>query len=85
MSFPANPPALLITLRAPGPDPNGAVLESWVLTAAELVDVPGSIKVLTSVANPFLAAGTGYWLRLESTIIDDEGLYFWFFNVTGWR
>lgn len=75
-------PDLVITLRAPGGDPTGAILETWTIPAAQILNGP-TLVVLNSVANPFLTAGTPYWLRLESTIIDDDGLYFWYHNSTG--
>lgn len=75
-------PDLLITLRAPGTSPNGAVLDSWVLTAAALTANP-AIKVLKSPSHPHLTAGTSYWLRLESTMRSYQGVYDWSRNSKG--
>lgn len=75
-------PDLVITLRAPGPDPTGTILETWVLTAAQVAAAP-PLKVLTSILHPTLLAGTGYWLRAQSDIVNDDGIYGWSFNSTG--
>ncbi len=71
---------LVITLRAPGPDPTGTILETWVLTQAQAT-APPPIKVLTSVLHPTLQAGTAYWLRLDSDTSSVS--YLWFLNSTG--
>jgi hypothetical protein len=76
---------LLISLRVPGPDPNGAAIESWVLVPSEVspsAPPPGNIEVLLSSLHPTLIAGNAYWLRVESVTFILES-YGWPQNVIG--
>lgn len=70
---------LAVSLRVPGADPNGAVLESWTVPAASLSATP-MVIVLTSTLHPALIAGTSYWLRLDAVI---SGTYQWHQNIIG--
>lgn len=78
---------LVISLRAPGADPNGSILESWVLSPAEVLPpVPpasGNILVLLSSLHPFLTSGSAYWLRAENSSPLPFQSYGWPQNVIG--
>jgi hypothetical protein len=75
---------LLISLRAPGTDPTGTVIETWSLSVGDISPAPGSLETLISALNPALVAGTAYWLRAESlSSATSFDAYGWNQNVTG--
>ncbi len=77
---------LLISLRAPGSDPTGTVLESWPFAPTDLAFAP-SIRTLNSVVHPILTSATAYWLRVESDAMWNAQTcclsYTWSANSTG--
>jgi hypothetical protein len=73
---------LLVSLRMPGADPNGAAIESWNVAPADVSPAP-TIEVLQSSLHPVLTAGNAYWLRAGSGPPFPFQSYAWAQNVTG--
>ena len=55
----------------------GTLLENWTATFPDELDVP--LITLTSVLNPFIAAGTQYWAVVS---VDPSGVT-WGYNTQG--
>lgn len=76
---------LVISLRAPGSVPTGAVLATWSIGAETVpacaAPFSSQITVYTSAA-PLLRAGSAYWIRLDSSTPADRG-YVWLTNSRG--
>jgi hypothetical protein len=77
------PPELVVSLRGPATDPNGPIIESWVLAPSEIPAPPGRIEMLQSSLHPVLTPGSTYWLRAESEGPFPFESYGWAQNVTG--